>query len=105
MGLRNGTTGSWKVRAARAAAGAAGAAVVVALGAAGAGTAAATPVPLGACHAPWFASTQLSNPQDPGFFARIDRNGDGVICIKDWRGPDPDPAIGFLAIDNNLRRG
>ncbi|WP_432570907.1 hypothetical protein [Kineococcus sp. SYSU DK005] len=102
MGLHSGTTGSWRVRTARAAAAAVAAA---ALGVTGAGTAAAVPVPPGACHAPWFASTQLTNPQDPGFFARIDRNGDGVICIKDWRGPDPDPAIGFLAIDNNLRRG
>lgn len=60
----------------------------------------ATPPAGGRCQAPWRESTTLTNPQDPGFFARIDKNGDGVICIKDWRGPDPDPAIGFLAIDN-----
>jgi hypothetical protein len=57
----------------------------------------------GSCQAPWVENTTLTNPQDPGFFARIDKNGDGVICIKDWTGPDPDPDIGFLAIDNVVR--
>ena len=63
----------------------------------------ATPPAGGTCQAPWQENTTLVNPDDPGFFARIDKNGDGVICIKDWRGPEPDPDIGFLAIDNVVR--
>jgi hypothetical protein len=63
----------------------------------------ATPPAGGTCQAPWLENTTLVNPQDPGFFAKIDKNGDGVICIKDWTGPDPDPDIGFLAIDNVVR--
>ncbi|WP_299035331.1 hypothetical protein [uncultured Pseudokineococcus sp.] len=63
----------------------------------------AAPPPGGRCLGPWFESTALTNPQDPGFFARVDKNGDGTICLKDWTGPDPDPEVGFLAIDNTGR--
>lgn len=62
--------------------------------------ASATPPVGGRCLGQWVENTTLVNPQDPGFFDTIDKNGDGVICIKDWTGPDPDPSIGFLAIDN-----
>ena len=31
------------------------------------------------------------------------KNGDGIVCLKDWTGPDPDPDIGFLVIDNTGR--
>ncbi len=65
--------------------------------------AAATPPAGGACLGPWTENTTLVNPQDPGFFDAVDKNGDGVICVKDWTGPDPDPEIGFLAIDNTGR--
>ncbi|WP_298805947.1 hypothetical protein [uncultured Pseudokineococcus sp.] len=78
---------------------AASATALVALTATGPAALAAPP-PGGRCFGPWFESTQITNPQNPGFFARIDKNGDGVICLKDWTGPDPDPDIGFLAIDN-----
>ena len=60
----------------------------------------ATPPAGGACHAPWQENSTLVNPDDPEFFETIDKNQDGIICIKDWTGPDPDPDIGFLAIDN-----
>jgi hypothetical protein len=33
----------------------------------------------------------------------VDKNRDGVVCLKDWTGPDPDPLIGFLVIDNTGR--
>jgi hypothetical protein len=65
--------------------------------------ASATPPAGGECLGPWKENTTLVNPQDPGFFDTVDKNGDGVICIKDWTGPDPDPDIGFLAIDNTGR--
>lgn len=67
--------------------------------------AAAIPSSPGGCQRPWTASADLVNPEDPGFFDSVDRNGDGVICIKDWTGPDPDPGVGFLAIDNVVRPG
>jgi hypothetical protein len=87
-------------RVGRAAAVLAASAAVTAL----AGTqASAAPPSGGTCQAPWEENTTLVNPDDPGFFSTIDRNGDGVICIKDWTGPDPDPDIGFLAIDNMVR--
>lgn len=65
--------------------------------------AAAAPPPGGECLGPWRESTTLVNPEDPGFFDAVDRNGDGVLCVKDWTGPDPDPDVGFLAIDNTGR--
>lgn len=54
----------------------------------------------GQCLGQWVENTTLVNPDNPGFFDSIDKNQDGIICIKDWTGPDPDPDIGFLAIDN-----
>jgi hypothetical protein len=33
----------------------------------------------------------------------VEGNGDGVVCIKDWTGPDPDPLTGFVVIDNTGR--
>lgn len=60
----------------------------------------ATPPAHGQCLGQWVENTTLVNPDNPGFFDSIDKNADGVICIKDWTGPDPDPDIGFLAIDN-----
>lgn len=65
--------------------------------------AAAVPPAGGQCLGPWAENTSLVNPEDPGFFNAVDKNGDGVICIKDWTGPDPNPDIGFLAIDNTGR--
>lgn len=69
----------------------------------GTGTAVAAPPPGGTCGGQWQENTTLVNPQDPDFFATIDKNADGVICIKDFTGPDPDPDIGFLARDNVAR--
>lgn len=63
----------------------------------------AVPPAGGQCLGPWVENTTLVNPDDPGFFDAIDKNGDGTICIKDWTGPDPDPDVGFLAIDNTGR--
>jgi|tagenome__1003787_1003787.scaffolds.fasta_scaffold20883844_2 hypothetical protein len=65
--------------------------------------AAAVPPAGGTCQGQWQENTTLVNPSDPNFFNTIDKNGDGVICVKDWTGPDPDPDIGFLAIDNVAR--
>ena len=65
--------------------------------------ASAQPPAGGECFGPWTENTTLVNPDDPGFFDAVDKNGDGVICVKDWTGPDPDPDIGFLAIDNTGR--
>ncbi|HYN30276.1 MAG TPA: hypothetical protein VES95_10470 [Dermatophilaceae bacterium] len=65
-----------------------------------AGAAGATPPPGGVCPGQFVPSTSVTNPADPGFFATIDKNGDGVVCVKDWTGPDPDPEVGFLVIDN-----
>ena len=76
-------------------AGVAGAAVLLAVG-----PAQAVPPAGGTCQGQFVLNTTLVNPDDPGFFTTIDRNGDGVICIKDYTGPDPDPLVGFLAIDN-----
>ena len=65
--------------------------------------AAAVPPSPGTCQGQWEENMTLVNPDDPEFFDRIDVNDDGIICIKDWVGPDPDPEIGFLAIDNVAR--
>jgi hypothetical protein len=65
--------------------------------------AAATPPAGGECFGPWQENTTLVNPEDPNFFDTVDKNEDGVLCVKDWTGPDPDPDIGFLAIDNTGR--
>ena len=69
------------------------------------GTAAATadPPPAGACLGQFQPTTFVSNPENPNFFEQTDKNGDGVVCLKDWTGPDPDPLIGFLVIDNTGR--
>ena len=75
----------------------------VALGLLLAPAAMAAPPPGGSCPPGWKTTTVVVNPDDPGFFARIDRNRDGVVCAKDWTGPDPDPDIGFLVIDNVVR--
>ena len=45
----------------------------------------------------------VSNPDDPGISEETDKNGDGIVCLKDWTGPDPDPDIGFLVIDSTGR--
>jgi hypothetical protein len=82
---------------------AAASAGVIALAALLIAPAAAVPPASGECSGPWAENTSLVNPEDPGFFDAVDKNGDGVICIKDWTGPDPDPEIGFLAIDNTGR--
>jgi len=56
-----------------------------------------------------FASENSCRPRScttrttPGFFEQVDKNRDGVVCLKDWTGPDPDPLIGFLVIDNTGR--
>ena len=65
--------------------------------------AAADPPPAGACFGQFQPTTFVSNPDNPSFFEQIDKNGDGVVCLKDWTGPDPDPLIGFLVIDNTGR--
>ena len=87
---------SWITRAAIATSGAT--LLVVALSPAN-----AVPPAGGTCAGQWVENTTLVNPEDPTFFDTIDKNNDGVICIKDWTGPDPDPEIGFLAIDNVVR--
>ena len=63
----------------------------------------AAPPPGGECPPGWRVATVVVNPDDPGFFERVDRNDDGVVCVRDWTGPDPDPDIGFLVIDNVVR--
>lgn len=80
-----------------------GAAIALGLSAVGTVAASAVPPAGGECFGPWVENTTLVNPDNPGFFDTIDKNGDGVICIKDWTGPDPDPDVGFLAIDNTGR--
>lgn len=74
--------------------------LAIGAGALGPVAASATPPAGGKCLGPWVENTTLVNPDKPGFFDSIDKNGDGVICIKDWTGPNPDPNVGFLAIDN-----
>jgi hypothetical protein len=65
--------------------------------------AAAAPPAGGECLGPWQENTTLVNPADPDFFDTVDKNDDGILCVKDWTGPDPDPDVGFLAIDNTGR--
>ena len=77
-----------------------GAAIALSLSTATPSAAWAAPPAGGQCLGPWVENTTLVNPDDPGFFDTIDKNGDGVICIKDWTGPDPDQSVGFLAVDN-----
>lgn len=81
----------------------AGGALVIGLSSASTSSASAVPPSGGDCFGPWIENTTLVNPDNPGFFDTIDKNNDGVICIKDWTGPDPDPGVGFLAIDNTGR--
>lgn len=81
----------------------AGAVIALGLSAGGTVVASAAPPAGGQCFGPWVENTTLVNPDDPGFFDTIDKNGDGIICIKDWTGPNPDPDVGFLAIDNTGR--
>ena len=69
----------------------------------GASAAVADPPPAGACLGQFLPTTFVSNPENPNFFEQTDKNGDGVVCLKDWTGPDPDPLIGFLVIDNTGR--
>ena len=45
----------------------------------------------------------MSNPDDPDFSEETDKNGDGIVCLEDWTGPDPDPHIGFLVVDSTGR--
>lgn len=69
----------------------------------GMSTAAADPPPEGTCLGQFQPTTFVSNPDNPNFFEQTDKNGDGVVCLKDWTGPDPDPLVGFLVIDNTGR--
>jgi hypothetical protein len=66
-------------------------------------SAAAVPPSPGTCQGQWEEYTSAVNPENPDFFDQIDVNDDGIICMKDWVGPDPDPEIGFIANDNVAR--
>ena len=69
----------------------------------GVSTASADPPPGGVCLGEFLPATFVYNPDNPSFFEQVDKNRDGVVCLKDWTGPDPDPLIGFLVIDNTGR--
>ena len=52
------------------------------------------------CPGNYVENTTLVNPEDPSFFDAIDKNDDGVVCIKEWGYPDGDPEVGFIVLDN-----
>ena len=66
----------------------------------GASPASAEPPPGGVCLGEFRPSTFVHNPDNPSFFEQTDKNGDVIVCLKDWTGPDPDPLTGFVVIDN-----
>ena len=63
----------------------------------------AAPPPGGECAPGWRVATVVLNPDGLGFFERLTRNDHAVVCVRNWTGPDPDPDIGFLVIDNVVR--
>lgn len=61
---------------------------------------AVTPFGLMECPGNYVENTTLVNPEDPSFFDAIDKNDDGVVCIKDWGYPDGGVNVGFIVLDN-----
>ena len=55
----------------------------------GVSTASADPPPGGVCLGEFLPATFVYNPDNPSFFEQVDKNRDGVVCLKDWTGPDP----------------